>query len=594
MSRFGTRAIALAFWAALGMLLATGPSEGATPERAVPEEAAPSHWPDGRTVPPGGALPTTVLAVTGPGLISLIIGVVLLRRFVRRYRDEQRARTAAETSERRCRELIEGLQDYAIVMLDREGRVISWNSGAEIMSGYRAEEILGKPLARFYSVNDVERGLPGEDLALARSRGRWNTDGWRERKDGSRFWAECSLTALRDEAGALKGFSQVTRDASERRAAQEQLRTTNQALQALIEASPLATLTLDVDFRVKSWNPAAERVFGWCEDEVIGRPLPNIPLQDRPRYQARVAQLRLGRSVIGEESRRTTRDGRQIDVSLWASPLRDGEGAFRGAIVLMDDISQRKRAEEEAARNAIFRERIIGIVGHDLRNPLGAIQLAASLIARQSSLDPSVRRSATRILSSTERMTRMVSDLLDFTVSRLGGGFKLQRRETDFYRVCREIIDELEAPHPDHTLTLEGSPGALGLVDPDRLAQVVSNLVGNALAYSPAHSHVRMRVRADADRLSFVVHNEGPPIPSDLVAHLFEPFRRGDHDDHQRSGLGLGLYISREIVVAHGGEIEVTSSEQEGTTFEVVLPRTPFQRGVNEGAEVTPAVAASA
>jgi signal transduction histidine kinase len=209
-----------------------------------------------------------------------------------------------------------------------------------------------------------------------------------------------------------------------------------------------------------------------------------------------------------------------------------------------------------------------------LRNPLSAISTAAQLLLRQNLSDRQAR-TATRIATTAERMTRMIADLLDFTRSRLGGGFPIQTQRMNLRDLCETVIEELELAYPERTIEFDARGDAWGNWDPDRIAQVVSNLAGNALQHSPESGTVRVELRDEGERVVLQTSNAGPPIPEQVLPHLFEPGRRGPpgRGHKESSGLGLGLYIVRQIVLAHGGELSVRSSAAEGTTFTVSLPR---------------------
>ncbi len=229
------------------------------------------------------------------------------------------------------------------------------------------------------------------------------------------------------------------------------------------------------------------------------------------------------------------------------------------------DITERKRRELEAQRTARFREHFVGIVSHDLRNPLTAILTSAQLLQRYGELPERQARVALRISSSADRMARMIDDLLDFARSRLGGGFPIQRRRMDLRQVCEQTVEELEFAWT-RSIPVEAQGDLWGSWDPDRIAQVISNLVGNALQHS--QGDVRVTLRGDGDSVVLDTWNGGPPIPAEVVPHLFEPGRR----DARSSGLGLGLFIVQQIVLAHGGHMEVSSGAG-GTVFRVALPR---------------------
>lgn len=244
---------------------------------------------------------------------------------------------------------------------------------------------------------------------------------------------------------------------------------------------------------------------------------------------------------------------------------------------------ERKRAEEglkreEAARQtALFREQFLGILGHDLRNPLQAISGNAALLLRYGGLSEPQRKALNRISISSDRMARMISDILDFTRTRLGGGYTLQRTWMNVHEVLKQVVEELEVAHPQKRFELSVSGTGWGEWDADRIAQAASNLVGNAVQYSPEDSAVRVVARDEGDGVRVEVHNLGTPIPAERLPHIFDPFVRGREGSRSgsRSGLGLGLYITYEIVKAHGGSLQVRSTEAEGTCFWLKLPRHP-------------------
>jgi signal transduction histidine kinase len=255
---------------------------------------------------------------------------------------------------------------------------------------------------------------------------------------------------------------------------------------------------------------------------------------------------------------------------------------------LREALAERRRAEtalrgseatlrlrnEELARAVHFSEMFVGILGHDLRNPLSGVTTAARLLARRADSEK-VARPAARILSSAERMARMIDQLLDFTRVRLGQGIPLTRAPTDLAEICRLAIDEIEggAHAPRVQLAVAGDP--VGTWDGDRLAQLASNLIGNALAHGEPASDVRVRVDGRTEQVTLQIENAGV-VPPDLLPMLFQPMRVGqDRKPARSSGLGLGLYISQQIALAHGGDIEVTSTDPDGTRMRVRLPRDP-------------------
>lgn len=231
--------------------------------------------------------------------------------------------------------------------------------------------------------------------------------------------------------------------------------------------------------------------------------------------------------------------------------------------------------EERMEAEAASRERFMGILGHDLRNPLNAIILSARALTRHGSLTSTQQGLRLRILASADRMSKMISDLLDLTRARRLGGFPVSLEPASLSAICRRVLEELEAAYPDRRLFYEEEQPVVGVWDADRLAQVVSNLVANALEHGGEEVPVFVRACLRGGLVALEVHNPGPPIPAERLATLFEPFHctRDAASRVRRSGLGLGLYIVQEIIQAHGGQVTVHSLEGEGTTFTVLLPR---------------------
>ena len=370
--------------------------------------------------------------------------------------------SVGETAEDRLRLIVESVVDYAIFMLDVEGRVVSWNFGAERLKGYRAEQIIGRHFSVFYPVERQRDGTPQRELDEAIAVGRVEDEGWRIRRDGTRFWANVVITPLRGKDGVLRGFAKVTRDLTQRRALEE------------------------------------ERV------------------------------------------RRAT---------------------------LEQALLEQKRTEE-------LRELLLGVVGHDLRSPLASITMGTAMMLKRGKLEDSDSKTAARIARSADRMSKIISQLLDFTRARLGGGIPIDRKPVDLAELCAEVIAEQETAHPDRALRLDADMDTHGLWDRERLAQVVSNLIGNAIRHGKPDGPIDVRLRGQSDVVCLQIHNEGPPIPADVLPSIFDPFRRHGVPASQRSeGLGLGLFIVREMVKAHSGEIGAQSTEAAGTTFSVTLPR---------------------
>ena len=268
-------------------------------------------------------------------------------------------------------------------------------------------------------------------------------------------------------------------------------------------------------------------------------------------YRAlRASILRLWGEQHGDIAGEMTRFNEAIDESLTESTVRYSEILDR------------------------TREQFVSILGHDLRNPLAAIVVSANVLTRSESLDDKQARIASRILHSAARMSRMVNDLLDLTRSRLGDGIPVTRVPMDLAPLCQQVLAELQAIHPDSCVYFESKGDLHGEWDNDRLTQVVSNLVSNALQYQADECDVTVSAIGSDAEVVIKVHNDGPPIPANALKKIFEPMVRQPSEfiDKNVTGLGLGLYIAREIVSAHGGTIAVTSTKRQGTEFGAPAP----------------------
>lgn len=238
-----------------------------------------------------------------------------------------------------------------------------------------------------------------------------------------------------------------------------------------------------------------------------------------------------------------------------------------------DELGRRDVQLFDAHEAAQLREQLIGIVSHDLRNPLNAITLSAATLMRRTDLDDRARAGLSRILESADRANRLIRDLLDFTRARMGKELPVKPQHMDLHVLTRQVVDEVGLATPGRQFDMECQGDAHGSWDPDRIAQVLTNLLTNAVQYSPPGTPIQVRTVARGDRVELSVHNEGPPIPVQVLPALFEPMTRGTNAGGERRSIGLGLFIVDQIVRAHGGGVEVESTAEAGTTFRVRLPR---------------------
>lgn len=365
---------------------------------------------------------------------------------------------------------------------------------------------------------------------------------------------------------------------------------------------------------VDEWVAFAATLHPWAEgmskkalrdhaEEMLSAIIADIKTPQSARQQAQKSKGGQGGGPLGEAGKKHAVE--RLESGLPLSQLVSEYRALRASVLRLWEAEQgdegkamtrfNEAIDETLAESAVWysakvaetREHFLAILGHDLRNPLASIIMGAAMLARSSNSDIKQLGVATRIGNSAERMSRMVNDLLDLTRTRLGAGMPVAPKSMDLAPVAQQVIEELAAVHPDRILRFESDGDLRGEWDGDRLNQVISNLVANALQHGSEDAPVTLVAKPHGDDVVVRVHNEGSPISANALKTIFEPMVRLPAEkaaDANPTGLGLGLYIAREIVTAHGGTIGVTSTE-EGTTFTVRLPRRAAKK---HGAEQQP------
>jgi PAS domain S-box-containing protein len=505
-----------------------------------------------------------------------LLGVVLI------FRDISERRRL-EIDARRLAAIVASSDD-AIVSKDLNGIVTSWNQAAERIFGYSAEEMVGKPIAIL-----VPPERPDEEPAiLARIRKGERIDHYetvRVRKDGTRLDVSVTISPIRDEEGHIIGASKVARDIT----AQKQALIVASRLAAIVESSDDAIIGKDLNGIVTSWNQAAERIYGYSAEEMVGKPIAILVPPDRPDEEPAILErIRRGERIDHYETVRMRKDGTRLDVSVTISPVRDAAGQIVGASKVARDITQEKalrdelqRRVEELAEAGRRKDQFLAMLAHELRNPLGAISNAVHVL-QQSQGSETTRQRATQVLRrQVQHQARIVNDLLD--VSRITRGLiELRPEALDLGRLVRETAEDYRVAFEQEriALQLELPESPLWVkADPTRLAQVVSNLLSNALKFTPAGGRVTVRAQPgdDASQGLLTVTDTGIGIEPELLPHIFDSLSQGDRTlARSRGGLGLGLAIVKGLVELHGGTVRAESEGQgQGTTVQVELPLLP-------------------
>jgi PAS domain S-box-containing protein len=485
--------------------------------------------------------------------------------------------------------LVDSVRDYAIFALDAEGNVLSWNAGARRLKGYEPEEIIGRHFSSFYPEVDKQAGKPEWELETAAREGSVEDEGWRIRKDGTRFWANVVITALRDEAGTLVGFAKVTRDLSERRRAEEMLRQSEERFRLLVQSvRDYAIFMLDPDGHVMSWNAGAERINGYTPEEIVGRHFSTFyPPADleagKPAWELETA-ARDGK--FEEEGWRMRKDGSAFWASVLITSLRGADGKLIGFTKVTRDLTERRAAQErlmaderriaEAEAASRARSEFLAAMSHELRTPINATLGYTELMEMEVAgpVTPQQRDYLARIRRTQQHLLGIITDLLNY--SRIEAGqMEYDLAPVPVAGIIETVLLMVEPQALAKDLALARGPcppELMAMADRAKAEQIVLNLLGNAVKFTPAGGTVTIGCEVEGARVAITVADTGEGIPEDQQASIFEPFvQLGRSLTSGHEGTGLGLAISRDLARAMDGDLTVRSAPGEGAVFKLWL-----------------------
>jgi len=553
--------------------------------------------------------------------------------------------------------LVESVRDYAIFLLDPQGHIRSWNAGAQRIKGYSASDIIGKHFSIFYPPTDVRRGKPDYELRVAIEEGRYEEEGWRVRKDGTRFWASVVITALRAPDETLVGFAKVTRDLTERKQAEEErarllelerearsnaevalerLRSIQQVTEAALAHLSMDDLLRELLDRIS--DILLVDLVAVLLTDATGERLRSVATTDRPGDLGAPPPdfgVMLGQGVVGQIA--SERRGVLIDdigAVAEADPVLDAVGCtsligvplgverrvlgvllvgtrrhrrfveadldflqiVADRVALAIDRARLYEAEQTARRAAAEagyavrqRDEFLSVAAHELKTPVTSMRGLSEWLGRMADRGAQVapaqqHRALVMIHRQAQNLSRLVTQLLE--MSRLDADrLSLECQDENVTELLRRAVDQAQTLTDQHQLLLTAAPDVHATVDAFRFEQVVTNLLDNAMKYSPEGGPIEIALTQPApDRVRLAVRDHGIGIPPGQEAVIFERFFQGHRNSH-RSGLGLGLYLSQQIVGEHGGHLRAESVGGGGSRFTVEIPVS----GVAKAAEATPA-----
>jgi len=486
--------------------------------------------------------------------------------------------------------LVDAVSDYAIYMLDPAGHVASWNTGAKRAKGYEANEIIGRHFSVFYTEEDRRAGLPAKVLETAEHHGKFEDEGWRVRKDGTRFWAHVVLDPIRGPSGELLGFAKITRDLTERKAAERALRETQEEFALLVQGvTDYAIYLLDAGGHVATWNPGARRIKGYEQAEIVGEHFSRFYTEeDRAAGEpARALETAARDGRFEKEGWRVRKDGTRFWANVVIDPIRGNDGQIRGFAKITRDITERRDNEQKLAkaREALFQSQkmdaigqLTGGVAHDFNNLLSAIIGSLELVRRRVADDPRVLPLVSNALQAAERGASLTKRMLAFARRQ-----ELQAEPTDIRLLVSGMADLLDRSLGASIEIVIRHASAIGpvMVDRNQLEMAVLNLAVNARDAMPNGGLLVLDAHEDALAIDnplglapgryavLSVIDRGEGMDEATLQRAIEPFftTKG-----VGKGTGLGLSMAHGVAEQLGGRLQLRSKAGEGTTASLWLP----------------------
>ncbi len=446
-----------------------------------------------------------------------------------------------------------GVKNYAFVILDSNGMVASWNPGAERIKGYRQDEILGRHFSCFYPQDKIDKDEPGQHLEQASAFGSVVYQGWRMRKDGTSFWANVLITAMRDERNHLTGFVKITQDFTDHKRIE--------ALAAIVELSHDAIIATKIDGTVFSWNRGAQTLYGYSASEMCGKSinLVFVPTQSLPVLEELAESSNF-------EGVHITKTGTTLTTSVTVSPMKDSDGHVTEVSWICRDITNEKRLRDELERSNMDLQQFAYVASHDLQEPVRAV--IGSLQIVEESIGATLDERATKFLNEAKngatRMQVLINDLLSYAQVHTKAADLLP---TDLSVVYSEAIENLQSAIEDTGTTITCDPLPVVEANRSQMRRVFQNLIENAIKYRSATTpKIHVSATRNLTEWVFCITDNGIGLDMQYADRIFDIFQRL-HSRSKYQGTGIGLAICKRIIGRHGGRVWVDSQPGRGSKF---------------------------